>query len=234
MNRIYWLCQSHQDLPADNHWMAVVEREQFSEFRFEKRRADWQLGRWTAKRSIAAYLGIDALDATLASIEIANNADGAPQANYSGAWDGCAVSLSHSHGVALCAVAAPTFALGCDLELVEPRGPGFLADYFTSREKSMVEATDRDQQAWLITALWSAKESALKVLGTGLRRDTRDVEICSMVRNSSRGWLPLSVLVTPEDRRLQGWWCRRNNHLLTLVAHPAPGVPEKLRAGALR
>jgi 4'-phosphopantetheinyl transferase len=205
--------------------MAVVEREQFSEFRFEKRRADWRLGRWTAKRTIAGYLGIDALDTTLARMEISNNADGAPQASYGGAWDGCAVSISHSHGVALCAVAAPTFALGCDLELIERRGPGFLADYFTLREKSMVEAAAKDQQTWLITALWSAKESALKALGTGLRRDTRDVEIYSMVRNSSRGWLPLGVVVTPENRRLQGWWRRRNNHILTLVAHPAAAEP---------
>ena len=232
MKRVHWLCQSQQDLPADNHWMTTLERERFSEFRFEKRRADWRLGRWTAKRAIAAYLGIDALDATLARIEIANNADGAPQADYHGAWNGCAISISHSHGVALCAVAAPTVALGCDLELIEQRGPGFLADYFTSREINLVEAAGSDQQIGLITVLWSAKESALKALGSGLRRDTRDVEICSLVRNSSRGWLPLTVLVTPENRRLQGWWCRRNNHALTLVASPAAGVPVQLSAGA--
>ena len=231
MNRVHWLCQSQQDLPADNHWMTALERDRFSEFRFEKRRADWRLGRWTAKRAIAATLGIDALDATLARMEISNNADGAPQANYRGAWDGCAISLSHSHGVALCAVAAPTFALGCDLELIEQRGPAFLADYFTPGEKTMVEAAGRDQQTWMITALWSAKESALKVLGTGLRRDTRDVEICSMVRNSTRGWQPLTVLVTPENRRLQGWWRRRNDHLLTLVASSTVGEPVQLGAG---
>ena len=225
MNRVYWLCQSQQDLPADNHWMAVVERERFSEFRFEKRRSDWRLGRWTAKRAIAAYLGIDALDATLARIVIANNADGAPQANYSGEWDGSAISLSHSHGVALCAVAAATVELGCDLELIEQRGPGFLADYFTSGEQSMVEAAGRDQQTRLITALWSAKESALKALGTGLRRDTRDVEVCSMARDSTRGWSPLTMLIMPEGRRLQGWWRRGNNHILTLVAHPAAAEP---------
>lgn len=222
---VRWLCQSHQDLPAENHWMAVVERERFSEFRFQKRRSDWRLGRWTAKRAIAAYLGIDALDTTLARIEIANNADGAPQAKYSRAWGGCAVSLSHSHGVALCAVAPATVALGCDLELIERRGPGFLADYFTPDEQYMVEAAGRNQQARLITALWSAKESALKALGTGLRRDTRDVEVCSMARNSTRGWSPLTLLVMPEGRRLQGWWRGRNNHILTLVACPAAAEP---------
>ena len=66
-------------------------------------------------------------------------------------------------------------AVGCDLELVEPRTPGFVADFLTAAEQqSVASRPDPDAAANLI---WSAKESALKVLQTGLRRDTRSVEV---------------------------------------------------------
>ena len=67
-------------------------------------------------------------------------------------------------------------ALGCDLELVEPRSDRFVADYLTAAEQQLVlgAGPERDLVANLI---WSAKESALKVLRVGLRRDTRSVEV---------------------------------------------------------
>jgi len=67
--------------------------------------------------------------------------------------------------------------MGCDLEIIEPRADSFVADYFTAEEQKMVagaDATDRDLR---VTLLWSAKESALKALGEGLRMDTRCVAV---------------------------------------------------------
>ena len=69
-------------------------------------------------------------------------------------------------------------AIGCDLELVEPRSEAFVRDYFTVPEQCCVGAVPDGEESWLrANLLWSAKESVLRVLETGLRRDTRSVEI---------------------------------------------------------
>ena len=99
-------------------------------------------------------------------------------------------------------------AVGCDLELVEPRTPGFVADFLTAAEQRLVASRptgdERDAAANLI---WSAKESALKVLRTGLRRDTRSVEV---------------ALAAPRD---DGWGA------LTVRAVEGHGIPRLVAAG---
>ena len=78
-------------------------------------------------------------------------------------------------------------------------------------------AADRDAAANLI---WSAKESALKVLQIGLRRDTRSVEVAIGAAEAvstdedghgQDGWAPLEVRPA-EGGVLPGWW-RRDGRL---------------------
>ena len=64
-------------------------------------------------------------------------------------------------------------ALGCDLEVIEPRSEEFVADYFTTEEQKMVSQAPIADRSKLLALLWSAKESALKALREGLRFDTR-------------------------------------------------------------
>jgi 4'-phosphopantetheinyl transferase len=84
----------------------------------------------------------------------------------------------------------------------------------------------------LMALLWSAKESALKALRTGLRLDTRSVVVMPMEESVNvNGWSPLQVRC-PEGRVFQGWWQRANNVLRTLVSDPAPPPPILLEIGA--
>ena len=46
---VAWLEQSEADLPPHDDWLSVDEALQLDRLRFAKRRADWRLGRWTAK-----------------------------------------------------------------------------------------------------------------------------------------------------------------------------------------
>jgi hypothetical protein len=50
---LYWLEQSEADVPAHNDWLSVRERAFLDTIRFAKRRGDWRLGRWAAKRALA-------------------------------------------------------------------------------------------------------------------------------------------------------------------------------------
>jgi 4'-phosphopantetheinyl transferase len=74
--------------PADNDaWLAPGERAALGRMRIEKRHREYRLGRWTAKRLLAACLGAPAPDelGALAAIEIRAAEDGAPEVYLGGA-----------------------------------------------------------------------------------------------------------------------------------------------------
>jgi 4'-phosphopantetheinyl transferase len=127
----------------------------------------------------------------------------------------------------MCAVAAPDVQLGCDLEVVEPHSQAFVRDYFTAEERSLIAAHPETIEG-LVSLIWSAKESALKVLRTGLRDDTRSVSVCALDPLSVEGsWVQLSVRIRG-DRILRGWWQSADKLLRTLIAAPAARVPVAL------
>jgi len=66
------------------------------------------------------------------------------------------------------------------------------------------------------TLIWSAKESALKALRTGLRADTRSVVVEVDV---PRGELS----VTSADAEMRGWWWVDGGFVHTLVKQARAG-----------
>jgi 4'-phosphopantetheinyl transferase len=162
-----WLLQAAADVPRDDDWLSPIERVRLGQLRIAKRRADWRLGRWTAKHAAAAALGVG-----YARIAVIATESGAPLALLDGVPAPVAISLSHAAGRGLCAVASPGVAIGCDLECIAPRRAAFLRDYFTAAERRQV-GTD----ARRATLVWCAKEAVLKAIGEGLREDTRAVEV---------------------------------------------------------
>ena len=217
-----WMEQTEADIPAGDSWLGPYEAAVLAALRFPKRRADWRLGRWTAKRAIAACLA-GAGDFT--KIEIRAGPDGAPEAVYGGRADAFTISISHRSGVACCAVARGAAALGCDLEAIEPRSAAFVADYFTDGEQALIAwapAAGRDR---LVTLLWSAKESAMKALRTGLRMDTRGVTVHPKTLFGRPGtWHALRV--QHPDGAFHGWWRFEGTLVRTVVCSPQPGMPQ--------
>jgi 4'-phosphopantetheinyl transferase len=127
---------------------------------------------------------------------------------------------------AVCVVGPPAHRVGCDLELVEPRTDGFVRDWFTPTEQERVERTPRGESRDLFANLvWSAKESALKVLQTGLRRDTRSVEVDVLDEHGQRDWARLVVRAV-EGPEFPGWWRRYGAFVLTTAAEVEIGPPE--------
>ena len=49
MTRVCYAIEDWHRLPAGHDWLTAAERARLEEFRFEKRRRDWLLGRWAAK-----------------------------------------------------------------------------------------------------------------------------------------------------------------------------------------
>ncbi|MBZ5724527.1 MAG: 4'-phosphopantetheinyl transferase superfamily protein [Acidobacteriia bacterium] len=224
---VYWLEQTDADLPAENDWLSASETDCLNAMRFPKRRADWRLGRWTAKHALAAYRHGPGHREALALLEIRAAPSGAPEAFFSCRPAAVRISISHRAGRAVCAIAGSDAALGCDLELVEPRSEGFLADYFTPEEQALVARAPAADRPALATLLWSAKESGLKALRTGLRLDTRSLSVspnyAPRLAGDSDTWHPL--LVHHASGAFHGWWRKTEGFLFTVVAAPPPAPP---------
>jgi 4'-phosphopantetheinyl transferase len=221
---VYWLEQTDTDLPAANDWLSPVEISRLNGLRFAKRRADWRLGRWTAKRAFAWSLKRSGDHGTLAQIEVRAAQSGAPQIFFQDQPSNITISLSHSSGMAICAVAPVEVALGCDLEQTQSRSNAFVEDYFTAEEQELIWRSPAAERHLLVSLFWSAKESALKALQAGLRLDTRSVVVSlGDISSDSSDWQPLRV--TSDDQTFHGWWQQVDEFVQTIVSNPAPNVP---------
>lgn len=221
-----WHSLGAASLPHSGDWLSAGEAERVGAMRFTKRRSEWQLARWTAKQALAAHLGLANDSASLAEIEIrtiiGGEAQGAPEVFIGGRRLEIGLSLTDRADWAVCTIGAVD-ELGCDLELVEPRSDRFVRDYLTAAEQAAVAEPRVDVAGdAMANLIWSAKESALKVLRTGLRRDTRSVEVTFPDGPGVDGWGRLHVR-TEEGRDLPGWWHLYGEFLLTVVTgEPVP------------
>ncbi len=241
---VLWLEQTMSDVSAEADWLSLGERQRMAAMRIPKRRDDWLLGRWTAKHAVAAYLQIASNPTTLASIEIRPATSGAPEAFVCGKPAAVSISLSHREGTGACVVTKPGVALGCDLEVVEPRCDAFITDYFTRQEQELVACAASDAERFRVLALqWSAKESTLKALRTGLRLDTRciAVDLDEAFARAVEAEAGTSGCGTPSadswyrmrtrysNQVFEGWWDCDGNFVRTIVSLPASTAPVPLK-----
>ncbi|MCU7729480.1 4'-phosphopantetheinyl transferase superfamily protein [Actinoplanes sp. KI2] len=218
-----WLALGEDALPDGSGWLSSAEAERAAGRRHRKRHTEYLLRRLVAKRAVAAVLGRPVTPVALAGVEVANAPGGAPEVFVDGTPAGLDVSISDRAGWAVCVVGR---GVGCDLELVEPRSPGFVRDFLTGSEQRLVAEWPPDDEGAPATLIWSAKESALKALRTGLDRDTRQVEV-SPGAAASGGWAPLTVRVA-EGCPLTGWWRRYGRFVLTMAGRTASLPPVAL------
>ena len=223
--QIYLLEQTDSTVPIGENWLGQRELTTLRRMRFPRRRADWRLGRWTAKRALAACLELPSSVPALAEVEIIAESSGAPEAFRGDTPLPVTVSLSHRAGTAICSVVRGNVKMGCDMELIEPHTPAFVADFFTAEEQTLITHTSIDEQPRIMTLLWSAKESASKALRQGLRLDTRSLNVSSIVGTwDVHGWSPLQVQHI-DGEIFQGWWQSNDWVLRTVLADPAPESP---------
>lgn len=219
------------DLPATDGWLTAAEAERARGLRFTKRRAEYLLRRWVCKHAVAAAVGLQGDHDSLRRVEVVNLPSGAPAVRLDGAGLGLAVSLTDRAGWAVCMVADRDGPVGCDLERVEPRSPGFVEDFLTEGERAHLAALPEPDRAVTANLVWSAKESALKLLGTGLRRDTRTVEVTVAPAAEPGAWARLAVR-TSERGEQRGWWRREGAFVLTVVSERQTPPPTELAGSA--
>lgn len=238
--RVFWIEQAERNVPADTNWLSSVEGAHLSALQIPKRKAEWRLGRWTAKSAVISYLGLPSNLIDFAAVEIRASDSGAPEVYWYDKAVPVLISLSHRDGTAVCGIGPRDARFGCDLELVEHRDPVFVSDYFTDEEQQLVQQVPQQCQSRVVTLIWSAKESALKALRTGLRLDTRSVALqinrdlmaCALNDGDTMDWTSLAVR-GPGGEPFSGWCQFARQFVKTLVSAVPVECPTTLCASRL-
>jgi phosphopantetheinyl transferase len=188
---------------------------------FVPRRRKWLMGRAAAKRLVQGMLGagqvpekkISVLNQPFVLIE------------GKGGWE-YPISISHRSEVGMAASPSErTARIGADLETVEPRDPALVRQFYTDAEAQVVEGASQDRDE-IVSRIWSAKEAVLKLLGLGLRIDTRGVLVnlvAEAFAGCPEGWQPVDVKVVAELPRqstldnLRVMWRRDAGYVLTVA-----------------
>ena len=232
---IHWLLQSSSDHPdlargvAPAGLLSESEQDRLAALKIDKRRRDWLLGRWTAKRLIQSYVERQTgLRLPLTALVIEPEPGGAPRLiaaspyHWLPAIRDLHISISHSGDRAFCAL-VENRNIGADIERIEPRDRQFVEDYFCADEILQVRQAPDVQNQTMIAAIWSAKEAALKALRLGLTVDTRSVSCFIPALGHADDWVAFDIV---HDRRLlklsdapslTGWWRRMDDFVLTVV-----------------
>ncbi|HYK91057.1 MAG TPA: 4'-phosphopantetheinyl transferase superfamily protein [Acidobacteriota bacterium] len=189
---------------------------------------EWRLGRWTAKQAACRYPGGHCDSAALSELEIRAAQDGAPEVFFGNQPAPVSLSISHSAGKSLCIVGDRSNTVGCDLEKIEPRDESLVEDYFTPEEGVLVSRADVAERAMVITLIWCAKESALKSLRQGLRRDTRSVIVSLPEAEDREAWNPLNVRCLESSRIFSGWW-RVSDGFIQAITCSLPSILREIQ-----
>jgi 4'-phosphopantetheinyl transferase len=221
---VRWLQRREGDVPLGDEWLSERELAVHSRLVIPPRRADWRLGRWTAKAALAHVLGVDP-----SRVSVLAAADGAPEPYLDGQPIARSLSITHRSGLAL-AVVGDGVVVGGDLEVVEPRSSAFVREWFGDGEQQQVAAAgETGSQHELACLLWSAKEATAKVLREGLRLDPRGATV-TLVDDREPGepaghWQQFSVDWGNQGAVVEGWWRLDGSFVRTIAAAPTCPVP---------
>ncbi|WP_162140530.1 4'-phosphopantetheinyl transferase family protein [Sphingomonas sp. PR090111-T3T-6A] len=154
-----------------------TERARAANFRFDRDRLLYMLGRMTLRRLLSAYLGTEPADVPLrvgpyGKPELGSPFDTAP----------LHFNVSHSGDLALYAITRDG-PVGIDVEQIRPIADlqGVAELVLSPREKAAFSALRMgDRQAFFHEA-WARKEAYLKALGDGLMRPPTSIEFGALL-----------------------------------------------------
>lgn len=112
-------------------------------------------------------------------------------------------NLSHSGRFAVCALSDRE--VGVDVEEAREAGEALFRRVCTQRELAAMEGLEPERRQDRFFQLWTAKESFLKYLGTGLSRPAKGVEV-ELEPALSLSWEGRPQAVALFQRKLEGHW----------------------------
>jgi 4'-phosphopantetheinyl transferase len=155
--------------------LSEAEHERSAQFAFPRDRWSYAAAHALLRLLLAEYHGLPPL-----SWRFRNNQFGRPEIDpKQGAEYLPLFSISHTHGMAVCALsigdAPKNMDIGVDAEsLKRPLEPLALADrFFSIREAQWLRALPEKQRCHAFIRLWTFKEAVAKATGLGLQMDLK-------------------------------------------------------------
>lgn len=172
---VWWVNAGSEDIPQDLLAVSLSEdeRERAARFKFAKDRRLHVAAHAALRSLLADYLRVAA-----GEIQFVSGAHGKPALAPPLAASGLEFNLSHSHEVALVAVARQR-AVGVDVEFVK-RNFSFdelARRFFTTKEVGALFELPQPLQREAFFKCWTSKEAFLKAKGTGLSGKLDEVGI---------------------------------------------------------
>lgn len=230
-----WLDLPEARLAQLERHLSPDERLRARQFHFDRDRSRFVAGRGILRAVLARYLGVPP-----ARIALAYGPHGKPQLAAPWGWTRLRFNLSHSEGLALCAVACGR-EVGVDLERARPipEMAQVATQVFSEREQARLRSTSTDNPVTAFFRFWTSKEALLKARGDGFSQPAQPVEIPSVSARATRaesglyphhgsGWTSCELLPQPgfiaalvvEGR---DWQLRCWDHDRATERRPAPG-----------
>ncbi|MCA0757849.1 4'-phosphopantetheinyl transferase superfamily protein [Paenibacillus sp. N4] len=178
--RAYKACVSLCRIPMIETYNEIVnelqppEMDYYRTLRAERRQRSYLLGRYTAKRASALWLGEEDAD----KIVIDRGIFTQPIVVHAGSAN-IQVSITHCGDIGISIAFPEAMPLGIDLEKADPRQSRSLEAHMTAGELEAVRELPYDGPAKLMV-LWTAKEALSKILKTGLliRFELLELQVC--------------------------------------------------------
>lgn len=198
--------------------LSAAERQRWYAFSATgKRRQEWLLGRIAAKDTVRQWawqtfgLALAPVDISIVATTAGKpTIDCAPLAQVTALPD---ISISHSQGYTVAALAPPGTQIGVDLQRLTQ----------IHADDLLVAAFDPSEQPWLqvggaeaVVSLWCAKEAAAKALGHGLLGNPRQWQITFCSPDVQQ------VEVTYDAQTLQVSLRRQADEILAVCQRPVP------------
>lgn len=155
-------------------YLHPAEREYYESLKFEKRIRSFLIGRYAAKRAVAALTG----ETDLTKILIQAGIFTQPIVTLPGYYN-IQVSISHCDHLGTALAFPEAHPLGIDIEKIHQDKNEVLERQMTPAEIELIK-TQPDSYETMLTLLWTAKEALSKVIKTGLMTPMKIYEINKM------------------------------------------------------
>lgn len=183
------------DAPSDDEigWLSAPERARAERFAFDRDRRRHLAAHCGLRRLLSARLGVDA-----GSLRFREGPFGKP---YLDGRPACAFNLSHSHDVALVAL-ADDGEIGVDVEVLRhfPDALALAGQHYTASERAALAGRAGRERDLAFLFGWTRKEACLKAVGSGLSipADTFEAGLAPERRTvpigTPQGVVPVEVL----------------------------------------
>ncbi|MBX9791564.1 MAG: 4'-phosphopantetheinyl transferase superfamily protein [Pirellulales bacterium] len=208
-----------------DRWLSSAEQAQRRRFVFDNDRRLYWISHVLVRAVLASYLRCDP-----AEIEFAANRFGRPEVFGPAAWPRLRFNLSHTRGLACCAVSWSR-DVGVDVEDANRRevGPDVAEHFFSTAEVAELRGHADQEQQRQFFRYWTLKEAYIKARGMGLSLPLDQFSF-SLASDSWGATIAFSPALADNPSCWQFWQAMVNSrYMIAAAARCPPGQDLRFR-----